>query len=962
MSLYSPLGSLWSRWDLHFHTPSSSDYRFKTATSKDLVDSLLKQGVRVVAVTDHHKIDVPRVRDMQSAAGDALTVLPGIELRSELGGKELVHYIAVFPEDCDLSDVWTKLSAKLGITEADVKGKGEEDICCDLADSAKVIHDLNGIVIIHGHGKAGSIEGIANAPAYKAMLKADLLRDHVDMLEIGNEDRQKDYRDIVFPAIKHELPLVVCSDNHDIREYAPRASCWVRADPTFRGLLMTLREPRDRVYIGDQPPDMARVAQNGTKYIRDVTFQRRGGLPASEKWFSGTVSFNPGLVAIIGNKGSGKSALADIVGLLGATKNAGSFSFLDKDRFRHSGRGRATYFDVKLTWVSGENVTRWLNEDPKAEDVERVRYLPQDYVERVCNEIAGIGEEGFEQELKSVIFSHVPEPKRLAKTTLDELVNFQAEEKQKRIDSLIKQLKDVSRRRATLEAQADPIAKRAIEEKIKQREIELAAHDKTKPAEIQNPATAPESLVPDPAILIAFNTAEAKKKALLEQIGTATNCLRTAERQQAVAKRLLEKLDNFGKDFSVFLKTLETDAKELGIHVGDLVTMTVSREPIAASLAAAVNVLESAKTQLDGNDPPGLRTQLAAVDAEMANLQMRLDARSREYQAYVTILGEWQEKRAMLEGSESVPESLKGLQRAISDMADLPRKIAFTRREQAGLAMEIHAAKIAESGVYRELYGAVQNYIDSHVIAKDKLKLEFRVELVCERFPDRFLGNLAQNRRGSFMGVDDGRARVDALVRSTNWEDPRSVRRFLRRVDLALHKDQRESPSSRTQLKDQLPKGKKPEEVFDIIYGLEYIRPKYILRWENKDISMLSAGERGTLLLVFYLLVDQGDMPLIIDQPEGNLDNHTVARVLVDCIKEARRKRQVFIVTHNPNLAVVCDADQVVHAAMDKTSGSSITYTTGSLENPAMSQCLTDVLEGTRWAFDVRDSKYRVSE
>ena len=125
---------------------------------------------------------------------------------------------------------------------------------------------------------------------------------------------------------------------------------------------------------------------------------------------------------------------------------------------------------------------------------------------------------------------------------------------------------------------------------------------------------------------------------------------------------------------------------------------------------------------------------------------------------------------------------------------------------------------------------------------------------------------------------------------------------------------------------------------------------------------MLSPGERGTLLLVFYLLIDRGDIPLVMDQPEGNLDNHTVAKVLVDCIKEARKRRQVFIVTHNPNLAIVCDADQIIYASMDKANGNAITYTSGSLENPNLSQRVTDVLEGTRWAFRVRDKKYEVGE
>ncbi|MFK5927306.1 MAG: hypothetical protein QM483_11795 [Desulfuromusa sp.] len=157
-------------------------------------------------------------------------------------------------------------------------------------------------------------------------------------------------------------------------------------------------------------------------------------------------------------------------------------------------------------------------------------------------------------------------------------------------------------------------------------------------------------------------------------------------------------------------------------------------------------------------------------------------------------------------------------------------------------------------------------------------------------------------------------------------------------------------------------KGKKIEEIYDLLYGLEYVVPRYVLRWEGKDLSMLSPGERGTLLLIFYLLIDKGEVPLIIDQPEGNLDNYTVTKVLVDCIKETRKKRQIFIVTHNPNLAVVCDADQVVHAAMDKANGNKITYTSGALENPQISKFVTDVLEGTRWAFDVRGGKYEVGK
>jgi hypothetical protein len=615
-----------------------------------------------------------------------------------------------------------------------------------------------------------------------------------------------------------------------------------------------------------------------------------------------------------------------------------------------------------LEWGSGEKVTRCLDETIKPEEVERIKYLPQDHVEKVCNELIGIGERGFEQELKSVIFSHVPETQRLGHATLDELVRFQTGEKQKRIDSLLKQLREAIRSRVLLEAQADPAAKRELLEKIKRRELELEAHDKGKPEEKLDPASSSDVSKLDTVLLQNLAKGEGAKKELSERIRSTSDAVRTAERRHAVAKRLLEKLDNLQKDFDVFKASLNEDAGELGLLADDLVALSIKKASAEKIRDEVAMTILNLNMQLNNDDPPGLRKQLTDVETRIMELQSQLDAPNRVYQAYLKTLVDWKEKRAAIEGSDSDPESLKGLRAALMALDRMPDKIAALKNEQTNLALQIHAEKLAQTAVYRTLYGPVQHFIDSHALAKNKLKLEFRAELTNEDFATRLLDLLALNRRGTFMGVEEGRAKAEALIQSTNWEDTESVRSFLDSVDRALHWDQRDNSPSLAQLKDQLLKGKRSEEVFDLLYGLEYICPRYILRWEGKDLSMLSPGERGTLLLVFYLLIDQGDLPLIIDQPEGNLDNHTVAKVLVDCIKEARTRRQVLIVTHNPNLAVVCDADQLVHASMDKSNSNAITYSCGSLENPAVSRYVTDVLEGTRWAFGVRNAKYAVGE
>jgi ABC-type lipoprotein export system ATPase subunit len=167
-----------------------------------------------------------------------------------------------------------------------------------------------------------------------------------------------------------------------------------------------------------------------------------------------------------------------------------------------------------------------------------------------------------------------------------------------------------------------------------------------------------------------------------------------------------------------------------------------------------------------------------------------------------------------------------------------------------------------------------------------------------------------------------------------------------------------EAVTIQSQLKDK----KKVPDLYDFLFGLQYVEPRYTLKLGGKDISQLSPGEKGALLLVFYLLLDREEIPIIIDQPEQNLDNESVVQLLVDCIRRAAARRQVVIVTHNPNLAVVCDADQIVRTYIDKGNGNQISYESGAIEDNPINKTAVDVLEGTYRAFDNRRKKYHKPE
>ena len=233
---------------------------------------------------------------------------------------------------------------------------------------------------------------------------------------------------------------------------------------------------------------------------------------------------------------------------------------------------------------------------------------------------------------------------------------------------------------------------------------------------------------------------------------------------------------------------------------------------------------------------------------------------------------------------------------------------------------------------------------------------------------EKFLGYINQNRRGTFQGSEAGRAKIQEICEAVDsWENEERVFDTLRTIVDALHNDRREDiGSGASEKRDMFKQMKRQDEpvvdLYDYLFGFDCLSTKYDVKIDQKDLSELSPGERGGLLLVFYLMLDKQDIPLIIDQPEDNLDNKSVYEVLVKFIKQAKKRRQMIIVTHNPNLAVVADAEQIIHVSIDKTDGKNeFDYFSGSIENLKVNRAVVDILEGTLPAFDNRRLKYRKS-
>jgi ABC-type arginine transport system ATPase subunit len=129
--------------------------------------------------------------------------------------------------------------------------------------------------------------------------------------------------------------------------------------------------------------------------------------------------------------------------------------------------------------------------------------------------------------------------------------------------------------------------------------------------------------------------------------------------------------------------------------------------------------------------------------------------------------------------------------------------------------------------------------------------------------------------------------------------------------------------------------------------------PRYVPR----DFKRLSLGQQQSVLLAL-MLTSESKAPLIVDQPEDHLDSEFIYKTLVPVIRAAKERRQVIVVTHNANIAVLGDAEQIV--ALKATNEKATITTRGSIDEPATKEAACAILEGSREAFERRARIYGI--
>lgn len=189
-------------------------------------------------------------------------------------------------------------------------------------------------------------------------------------------------------------------------------------------------------------------------------------------------------------------------------------------------------------------------------------------------------------------------------------------------------------------------------------------------------------------------------------------------------------------------------------------------------------------------------------------------------------------------------------------------------------------------------------------------------------------------------------------------------------------------------LKDLLNKALRGEITFKNGYDVQsfismilsgnWFSLQYSVDYEGDNLSDMSPGKRSFVVLKLLLDFSDKKCPILIDQPEDNLDNRAIYNELVKYVREKKKERQIILVTHNPNIVVGADSEEVIVANQNGKNapndrGIKFQYVHGSLENtsaritddnePILYRCgirehVCDILEGGENAFRDRENKY----
>lgn len=971
-----PKGSEWRRWDLHIHTPESKlGDSFTGVDWNDYVDSLdeaaKEHQIAVIGITDYLTIDgyEKLKRTIEEPTNKKLNtvdlILPNIEFRCApaTAGKHAFNiHILVDPSDKDHVRKIKKALGNLQFKYQEQKYSCTRD---DLIEFGRAQNSGLNDELAYQHGirqfkpsvevllawlrdetwlRENSLLVVPNGKDGSSGLPPDsfgAVRDNIlreaDLIFSANPNDRLYYLGKKSGVPESEIvrmygslkPCIHGSDAHEISKlFEPDKEryCWIKADPTFEGLRQVCWEPDLRVSIGQTKPQHT----DNSRVIKEID------LSGCDNWFSDTqIPINPGLVVVIGEKGSGKTAIADMLAFASgvAVDDKSQSSFIVKAKKYLEGR------DVSINWLSGSNTKGTLTQSPFESASPLVRYLSQDFVERLCSIDHG-GKE-LALAIEEVVFSHLDEVQREDYSSFEELKLARQHATQMKQDDIRGKIvslnREIGRLRSLVE---DEPNKHALIRQLEQQLVEMKA---------QLPDIEKSM---DSGVLKKLNEKQELFRKLQADVSKKRKRVRSLKEFLSFYAELREQTNERIHELAKSI----SDIEELPQNIIDGLVPIWPTEGVE-SIYKSVADIEKTILAITGDEADVVTTPEATLKSTIEDLESL---------------------KQQLSVDETNKKRLLDLQQQISNtetkLRQLKREVEQIR---SSVTPSLEKQKSDRLELYVKYFDSISENIDglSELYEPMKLQLEslegdqkFELKAGVKISLDSWLTKIRRYCDGRKLGSSEKLEEIEKFAKTTLADAWKSL-------ELDEVKKAMESFEKLVEANTFISKFGSPsmtyDDLVDWMYSTDHITTTYEIRYGGIELESLSPGTRGIALLVLYLIMDTDDKrPLIIDQPEGNLDNSSVYDQLVPFIKEAKKQRQIILVTHNPNLVVSTDAEQVIVAVPERRSSSRvpiIEYFSGSLEhtsNKSDSEILGTrelvcrFLEGGSAAFKSRESRY----
>lgn len=906
-------GSRWWRFDLHNHTPASSDYKGdRDILPRDWLLNYMRAGVDAIAITDHNTTSgIERMRDalgeLRSAKPEGyreLALFPGVEITAS----DCTHLLAIFDTQTSLAEI----DGVLGRIGCPCTPKNDEAICTGSAfDVAQAIHAAHGLVIAahidRENGLYELIRGSSAATRKRSPRTIEQLLPCLDALQVV--DRNSPDMQSVLSGLNGRLAIIGASDAHKPSEIT-RNGAWIKCTrPTLSGLRLALIDHGLAVRECAEALDPNTTPTN---WLRSISVQHIAERQASPL----EISFNPAFNALIGGRGTGKSTVIEGVRLAARRgdelkslgENSEVLAAFDRFAQRREGRQKPGMLlpasVIKVNYVrDGEDVQLTYDESG---EIAAVRVTSDDAPDAQTGLTPAQIAERYP--LRVMSQKQVFELSRSTRSLL-ELIDADPRlgkaQWQREFDEKTRHFKLLRAQFRLMKGRASALALR--EDELRQIGLKLKAFEQS-------------------------------------NMGEQLKAYQRAKRQEQAKEDVFLQLLGH-------LQRLEGAVAEVGSvrepALGDFDESSVEHRPVLDSLRkilASVAELPASITRSIAD----LRQQIDSVQAqvERSDWMKSVHAATEQYQELLSNL-----HLAGIESPKAYGELSLGKQRLEREIAAL--KEEATRRDNLLSAIEKEKGSLID--LRRKLTNLRQAFIDNHV-ASSWIRISLRegrdiqnAEDVLRaglEIGDRFTTDVYWVDEPNSGGVISDVYRAQDVL--AEWTAAMS--------QFDLQKEHVLGTSLSAKLVSRLARTK-PEMFDDLL--CTFPEDELVLEYRQGDryrpINQGSPGQRSAAVLSF--LMSFGDEPLLLDQPEDDLDNALIYSLVVQGIRENKTRRQLIVSTHNANIVVNGDAEYVVPMRYCNGGIDAELAAAGGLQEESVRRRICEIMEGGTEAFKTRYRK-----